>query len=260
MERVLNVFVESMFGPPLGVVNSDPPINEGRHMLYIGRQKVPFEVALSLTILGLLMVSHLSAIFWDIFLLEEYTGTTSICDDLVIDCFVHHDNNASATDMYDLVTNCTMYEDTDIEFICFKFVFSFGTALAAVGGLFQGLRIVIKIISLIALGFYRCIPNKQYCNCKIRNIFYTLFVIAAVLGGIAALAVYILLFSSPKDRVASGIKIGVIIVTFVLGATTPWQLLLPDESPSANIEKKCRESEGETQTLIGATTIKTSKS
>lgn len=97
-------------------------------------------------------------VFWEIFLvLESYS-----CDDTAIDCFA---TNASESNLP--ITDCSLYEnDNDSFIICYKFVFHFGTGLAAAGGMITSLKIITNVVSKSFLKLYSTVREKcSWCKC-----------------------------------------------------------------------------------------------
>ena len=153
-------------------------------------------------------------VFWDLFVFTE----SQVCDDLAIDCFSPPSN--------EIVNNCTDYKDLDVEFICFRFTFSFGIGLAAAGGVFTALQLIVKIISRSSIWFYKKIENRKYCpNCA-----YVLIFGLAVTASIAAFVLYGFFFfpyylyeNYPySKRIACHCKFGIFVLTFAISFCTPW--------------------------------------
>ena len=130
-----NTFLDIVYGPPLAVLTSAPGTERDEKIVYIGKYEISGSVSWCLYCIGMLFVPSSFIVFWDLFVFTE----SHVCDDLTIDCF--------SSPSYEIVNNCTDYKHLEVELICFRFTLSFGIGLAAVGGVFTALQLIVKIIS-----------------------------------------------------------------------------------------------------------------
>ena len=228
LKKWLIMFLVAMFGPPLGIVSYSPTGPHQSSNLYIGLRKATSRnLFVMLHYLSFLIVLNLCTVFWDIFLLEE----SYICDDIAIDCFISRLGAKTMENIstFQLVTNCSLYHNLDVEFICYRFSFSVGLGLAAVGGLFSVLNGIVKVISVVALKMYSCVCVKR------RNRLYLVVIFldfSGCIGFMLVIGYYYLSDSSKHGFLApyqSLIKIFAIVVTFMFGVAVPWHTVLPDE-------------------------------
>ena len=158
-QKLFFMIPEIIFGPPKGVINFEPSRTSETHIIYVGNNKVRKKVYISLWLLATTFIFSTIIVFWDLFLLNEsYT-----CEDKTVDCFAFVSNESI---QYQPVDDCSICEDTDASFVCFEFKFSIGTALAVVGGLLTGMRIITKIISQSFTWLYNNSHEKKCCSCN----------------------------------------------------------------------------------------------
>lgn len=227
---ICNKILLKIFGSPIGILNSIRVDHDNVDSFFIGTNEVPETIYCGLILLMVIFLHNSCVVFWDYFLLQE----SFTCDDKTIDCFITQGNEATNASSYELVKNCSLYEDVDVEFICFRFTFSIKAGLAAVGILFSAFKIKVKVVSAIALWFYGCIPaGKVCCGFNCRNFIYILVVVpSGIAGGIAAIVLYINLSLSSTASTSgfsyfvSLYKFSAVLFTIVLGVLIPWQTVL----------------------------------
>ena len=210
-----------VFGPPAGVLNYRAHEEEEvDHMdntvVYIHKRNVPQKIV---TMLGSYVVTFIMfsvMVFWDIFLLKE----SSDCDDTTIDCFAQvADNDSSSLPVED----CTIYEGygSNVTISCYEFVYSFGPALAAIGGLFTMIKIVMKVISAVFLGLYGyAIRNNKLCLFKFMILFQVLLVFLIPIALPIALIIFVV--GLPSLSIANIVQIVLLMLTLAIGFSVPW--------------------------------------
>ena len=211
---VKNVFLDIFYGPPLAVLTSMPGTKSKERKFYIASNEVSGFVSWCLYFIGMLFVPSSFIVFWDLFVFTE----SHVCDDLTIDCF--------SSPLYEIVNNCTDYKDLDVEFICFRFTFSFGIGLAAVGGVFTALQIIVKLISRFCIWFYKQIPKKgRWCV-------YVLISSLSITASIVDVALYSFVLPYhlyehyPFAKIlAIYWKFGIFVLTFTISVCTPWHII-----------------------------------
>ena len=130
--------------------------------------------------MSLFFLCSILAIFWSEFLYE----VTYTCNDKTIDCFVGVETQVSnfstkTQTVMEPVLNCSQFKDSEMDFVCYGFTLSLGSALATVGGLFTALRYIGIIISRINIWFLRKFPSLT-----LKTVGLFLFVIVAALCAI----------------------------------------------------------------------------
>ena len=170
------------------------------------------------------------AVFWDIFLIRESHG----CDDTTIDCFPA---NISSFDLRP-IDDCSRWEKVNVTITCFTFVYEFGTALSAFGGLITMLRLLMSTISALLLWCHNGALNNRHCRscCGISAAFVQYFLaVTLILVSFGGLVAFLALsgIDRPTDDFVGGIldKLSLAnfleIIAFMLivgvGLLFPWQ-------------------------------------
>ncbi|XP_064384552.1 uncharacterized protein LOC135333506 [Halichondria panicea] len=226
-----DTFLDIFYGPPLAVLTNTPGTEGNKKKFYIGKYEISRRVSWCLYFIGMLFIPSSFIVFWDLFVFTE----SQVCDDLAIDCF--------SPPSHEIVNNCTDYKDLDVEFICFRFTFSFGIGLAAAGGVFTALQLIVKIISRSSIWFNkRCSKrfepsesrpttpqrnkNLKYCqNCVyvlISGLAITASIAAFVLYGFYLFPYYLYEHYPFSKLIACHCKFGIFVVTFATSFCTPW--------------------------------------
>ena len=229
--KLLHKAARAVFGPPLGVFSNER--NSNRDIVYLKGKVVPKPV---LSLLGhyvTISVVLILMVFWEIFLIQE----SFACDDTTIDCFVSNASDENSTVLP--VTDCTLYEDIDkdVNIICYKFVYHFGTAMAAAGGMITAIKVITKVVSLIFLKIYSFKSNSLgNCLVVIHLIINFLLVCICFFGLIIGLPIIALLYPTllPSDL----IRAVWILYTLVVLSWIPWRyFVLNDKDQDEDIDQ-----------------------
>ena len=242
MNSFYHSITTAIFGPPSGVINFEQARSTSSHTTYIGRRKVKKITHALLAGFGLSFLLNIAIVFWDIFLFtESYT-----CDDS-LDCFavginfINESGNISAVGIsYTPVSNCSADEDESLAIICYEFTFSFGTGLAAVGGMYSALQIIPKIISVSVLKVYStCIPYKKFMRISSHTIVHIMAVILVTVCCIVSIIFYILNMS--VFELSSIFQFFAIVFTIWFGFAIPWYNLTEDVPEGQNSTERTTE-------------------
>ena len=201
------------FGTPTGLFHKREATEE-EDAVYIGNKEVPYGILIRLGVYVISFSLFALIVFWDIFLIKQ----SNSCDDTTIDCFVN------TTAEGELITNCSQYAElTNITITCYKFVFDYGSALSAVGGLLTMIKITMKIIAAAFLALYGSIGQR--CGHKVRLCPLIFHMILVLLIPIAIpIATIILISTSSLFHFSLAIIFRVILFLFtiLIGCTIPW--------------------------------------
>ena len=234
-----------VFGPPMGIVQYERHREEEVDHLditvvYIHKRKVPRRVVFMLGAYTIGFIAFAISVFWDIFLLVQ----SSDCDDTTIDCFAINDTNSEP------IHDCNIYEGygSNVTISCYSFVYSFGPALGAIGGLFTMIKVIMKVISAIFLGLY----GYAHDNKKLIWFFnlFQAFVVLFVPIGIP-IGMVVIVIGFPSLSVANIAQIILAMFTLCIGFSIPWSYFTtPDSDDNANAEGNISESNEEESTPI----------
>ena len=207
-----------VFGPPAGLF--DKQKGSSSKDVYINGKPVPNCV---LFILGGFMINFgfmAAFLFWDIFLIQG----SSACDD-DIDCFISSISTVNGSEVYtnDPISDCSEFTDNkNITIKCYRFVYQFGTGLAAVGGLITAVKILMKLISAIFIYIYSQ-SGRKICCCRLSVIFliitHALFVPILFVGSWTAIQV---LVGFLNLSISTWIQIIFYTITVVTAFSIPW--------------------------------------
>ena len=186
-------------------------------IFYINNEKVHwiYRLMFGAYVIGFILFS--ATVFWDVFLLEESNN----CDDTTIDCFAQVADNDSS---FSPVKDCSVYEDygSNVTFICYTFVYSFGPALAAMGGLLTMIKIVMKIISVVFLSLYGyACSKKKLCLLILFQIFLVLLISIAL-----PIVLIILVVDLPSLSAVNITQIALVMLTLFMGFSIPWGMFV----------------------------------
>ena len=199
-------------------------------VIYIHKRRVPksFVVMFELYVASFILFSV--TVFWDIFLLTE----SNDCDDTTIDCFAQVAGNDTILPIYD----CEIYEnhDANVTISCFTFTYSYGKALAAIGGLLNMIDIIMKGIAGTFLGLYGY-AVKSGINC----ILYLIISLQILLAVIVPFAILGIIFYVKSTTYSLSLSYTIIaqlvlgILTLVFGFSIPWMIFVyPDKENDEN--------------------------
>lgn len=150
--KVISSLAKVALGPPVGIFSYKGQDKESEDV-YINDKKVPDSVLVVLGYYVMASIGFIVMVFWAIFLVQE----SYVCDDESIDCFV----STRGSPKLEPITDCSDYKDNkNVVITCYTFVYRFGAAFAAAGGMITLLKVMTKIVSAIFLKIY-----ARDCNC-----------------------------------------------------------------------------------------------
>lgn len=164
-------------------------------------------------------------IFWDVFLLE----VSHTCDP-GLDCYRDDDDAFHANP----VQNCSGYEEGNVTFTCYAFVFNFGTAAGVAGGLFTIMSGVFEIIGRLFLYLYDKTDGKWHT--RIMYIQKIMTVVASLI--IIVVSILIMWFLEVIDKLTfvNVYQTFIFLLTVIVALRTPWWLLNKPSSETALTE------------------------
>lgn len=233
VKKLVMLLPEAIFGPPCGLLSYESGKSIETDSMFILKRRFKRIGFKYLSFLGFTFILYAIIIFWDLFLLEE----SYMCDDS-IDCFDFNDTDIAVTD-------CSLYEGREkYAVVCYKFVFSFGTALAAFGGLITSLKLIVKITTKIAVRIYSHFP-------KYSEHLYIIFVVGSIFVLIGGFLVY--LFTRSGEHISfhvvlpNTIKFLLTLVATLSGFAVPWFYL------TEKVEAQQELPSGDTEPLLAPT-------
>ena len=211
--------VDAVVGPSESIVSYNTPRNLST--MYIGTRKIvgksSFLHLFYFMSLGFLCM--IFAIFWGEFLYE----VTFTCNDKTIDCFIGVETQVSnyskkTQTVMEPVLNCSQFEYSEVDFVCYSFTYSLGSALATIGGLFTALRyigIVISRVNIWVVRKFHSLTSKTVCQ--------FLFLFVAALCTAALIATNTLADKNQSINPPEVLKIYLTTLWVTLLSCMPWE-------------------------------------
>lgn len=216
-----------IFGPNNSVFHYRPNVDEGDDLeipvLYIHRKEVPTYLVMMMGSYVISFIMFSVGVFWDIFLLKD----SSECDDTTIDCFAQVAGNDTSSPIYD----CETYEKlgSNVTISCYSFVYSFGPALAASGGLFTMIKIVMGTIAGTFLALYGYALRKKKKRLLRFTFFLQLFLLLLIPFGFPIVLI-VFVVGLPSLSYANIAQVVILIFTLAIGFSIPWINFVPENN------------------------------